>query len=107
MTTTEQTLAYVRSLSAIVSPLESRSEISEHGGGPSIVSVALAALPVALGSIFWASSTRGTQEKVDALMDTVSRSLAETAGQSTSPEEGRQSASAEESGQSTSSEENR
>ena len=56
-------------------------------GGPSIVSVALAALPVALGSIFWASTTRGTQEKVDALMDTVSRSLTETGGQSASSEE--------------------
>ena len=56
-------------------------------GGPSIVSVALAVLPVAVGSIFWASTKRGTQEKVDALMDTVSRSLTETGAQSGSPEE--------------------
>ena len=55
--------------------------------GPSIVSVALALLPVTVGRILWTFTTRGTQEKADALMDTVSRSLAETGGQSASGEE--------------------
>ncbi len=40
-----------------------------------------------LGRAMWASTTRGMREKVDALMDTVSRSLAESGSDSTSSEE--------------------
>ncbi len=40
-----------------------------------------------LGRAMWASTTRGIREKVDALMDTVSRSLAESGSESASSEE--------------------
>ncbi len=40
-----------------------------------------------LGRAMWASTTRGIREKVDALMDTVSRSLAESGGESASSED--------------------
>lgn len=53
--------------------------------GPSIVSVALAVLPVAVGRVFWAYSTRRAREKVEALVDTAARSLAETSRQPAPP----------------------
>ena len=61
-------------------------ELESIAVSAAIISGAAAGV-LGLARAMWASSTRGIREKVDALMDTVSRSLAESGSESASSEE--------------------
>ena len=69
-------MSFLTAFSCVVATVPFASPLID--AGPSIVSVALAVLPVAVGRMFWAYSTRRARERVEALVDTVGRSLAET-----------------------------
>lgn len=78
-------MSFLTAFSSLVASVPFASPLID--AGPSIVSVALAVLPLALGRVLWAHSTRRAQEKVEALVDTLGRSLAETSRQPAPPVE--------------------
>jgi len=81
-------MSFLTAFSSVVATMPFASPLID--AGPSIVSVALAVLPVAVGRVFWAYSTRRAREKVEALVDTVGRSLAETGREPAPPPEANQ-----------------
>lgn len=80
-------LSFLTACSSLIASVPFASPLID--AGPSIVTVALAVLPVAVARVFWAHNTRRTQDKVEALADTVGRSLAETERRPETPREGK------------------
>jgi hypothetical protein len=68
-------LAILTACSSLVASVPFASPLID--AGPSILTVALAVLPVTLGRMFWSYHTRRTREKAEAVVDAAGRSLAE------------------------------
>jgi hypothetical protein len=80
-------MSFLTAFSSVVATVPFASPLID--AGPSIISIALAVLPVAVGRVFWVYSTRRARDRVEALVDTVGRSLAETSRPAPPPEANR------------------